>query len=51
MHASDLSAIEQSHSPLHQMAPGYLTATLSAIINGHKQSQIDGLLPWNSASA
>ena len=25
----------------------YLTATLTAIVNGHKQSQIDGLLPWN----
>jgi len=25
----------------------YLTATLSAIVNGHKQSQIDDLLPWN----
>jgi hypothetical protein len=24
-----------------------LTATLTAIVNGHKQSQIDGLLPWN----
>jgi len=28
----------------------YLTATLSAIINGHKQSQIDDLLPWNHAA-
>ena len=27
----------------------YLTATLSAIVNGHKQSQIDDLLPWNHA--
>ncbi|SFJ88567.1 IS66 C-terminal element [Bosea sp. OK403] len=25
----------------------YLTATLTATVNGHKQSQIDGLLPWN----
>ena len=25
----------------------YLTATLSGIVNGHKQSQIDDLLPWN----
>ncbi len=25
----------------------YLTDTLTAIVNGHKQSQIDGLLPWN----
>ena len=25
----------------------YLNATLSAIVNGHKQSQIDELLPWN----
>jgi hypothetical protein len=24
-----------------------VTATLTAIVNGHKQSQIDGLLPWN----
>ncbi|GLR61145.1 hypothetical protein GCM10007919_58740 [Rhizobium indigoferae] len=24
----------------------YLTATLTAIVNGHKQSQIDKLLPW-----
>ena len=25
----------------------YLTSTLSAIVKGHKQSQIDMLLPWN----
>ncbi len=25
----------------------YLTATLNAIVNGHKQSRIDELLPWN----
>ena len=25
----------------------YLTATLPAIVNGHKQSRIDDLLPWN----
>lgn len=25
----------------------YLTATLTAIVNGHKQSDIDALLPWN----
>jgi transposase len=25
----------------------YLTATLKAIVNGHKQSQIEKLLPWN----
>ena len=28
----------------------YLTATLTAIVNGHKQSQIDDLLPWNYAA-
>jgi hypothetical protein len=27
----------------------YLTATLTAIVNGHKQSRIDDLLPWNYA--
>ena len=27
----------------------YLTAALRAIVNGHKQSQIDALLPWNYA--
>ncbi len=27
--------------------PTYLTATLTAIVNGHKQSRIDELLPWN----
>ncbi|WP_261317261.1 transposase domain-containing protein, partial [Rhizobium leguminosarum] len=27
----------------------YLTATLTAIVNGHKQCQIEGLLPWNYA--
>ena len=27
----------------------YLTATLSAIVNDHKQSQINDLLPWNYA--
>jgi len=33
---------------LNQIEPhAYLTATLSAIVNGHKQSQIDDLLPWN----
>ena len=25
----------------------YLADTLSAIVNGHKQSDIDALLPWN----
>lgn len=25
----------------------YLTATLTAIVNGHKQSRIEELLPWN----
>ena len=25
----------------------YLTATLTSIVNGHKQSRIDELLPWN----
>jgi transposase len=25
----------------------YLTATLTAIVNGHKQSKINDLLPWN----
>jgi hypothetical protein len=25
----------------------YLTATLTAIVNGHKQSRINMLLPWN----
>ncbi|NRA86227.1 MAG: transposase domain-containing protein, partial [Rhizobiales bacterium] len=25
----------------------YITATLQAIVNGHKQSQIKQLLPWN----
>ena len=28
----------------------YLTATLTAIINGHKQSQIEELLPWHHLS-
>ncbi len=27
----------------------YLTATLAAIVNGHKQNRIDELLPWNYA--
>ncbi len=27
----------------------YLTATLRAIVNGHKQSQINDLLRWNYA--
>ena len=26
---------------------GYLTKTLAAIVNGHKQSRINELLPWN----
>ena len=36
--------------PQHVSHPCYLTATLQAIVNGHKQSQIDGLLPWNYAA-
>lgn len=28
----------------------YLTATLNAIVSGHKQSQINDLLPWMSAT-
>jgi transposase len=27
---------------------GYLSATLTAIVNAHRQSCIDELLPWNS---
>lgn len=27
---------------------GYLTCVLTAIVNGHKQNQIEELLPWNS---
>ena len=27
----------------------WLSATLTAIVQGHKQSQIDDLLPWNLA--
>ena len=27
----------------------WLSATLTAIVKGHKQSQIDDLLPWNYA--
>lgn len=35
---------------LNKIEPhGYLTATLTAIVNGHKQSRIDDLLPWNNA--
>ncbi|WP_165918560.1 transposase domain-containing protein [Rhizobium azibense] len=25
----------------------YLTATLTSIVNGHKQSRVDELMPWN----
>lgn len=25
----------------------YLSATLTAIVNGHRQSRIEELLPWN----
>ena len=28
----------------------YLTHTLSAIVNGHTQAQVDALLPWNYAA-
>lgn len=28
----------------------YLTQTLQAIVDGHKQSQVDALLPWNYAA-
>ncbi len=28
----------------------YLAATLTATVNGHKQSRIEELLPWNSAN-
>ncbi|WP_409527288.1 transposase domain-containing protein [Rhizobium lentis] len=28
----------------------YLTATLTVIVNGHKQSRIDELLPWKYAA-
>ncbi|WP_281032315.1 hypothetical protein [Rhizobium leguminosarum] len=31
--------------------PGpYLTATLSAIVNGHKQGWIEEMLPWNRSA-
>jgi transposase len=36
---------------LNKIEPhAYLTATLEAIVNGHKQSQIEQLLPWNYAA-
>ena len=28
----------------------WLTSTLTSIVNGHKQRQIDDLLPWNYAA-
>jgi hypothetical protein len=32
---------------MNGIAPqAWLTATLTAIVQGHKQSQIDDLLPW-----
>ena len=30
-------------------AHAWLSATFTAIVQGHKQSQIDELLPWNWA--
>ncbi len=36
---------------LNKIEPhAYLTTTLQAILNGHKQSQIEQLLPWNYAA-
>lgn len=36
---------------LNKVEPhAYMTATLQAIVNGHKQSQIKQLLPWNYAA-
>ena len=33
---------------LNKIEPqAYLTATLQAIVTGHRQSQIEQLLPWN----
>jgi hypothetical protein len=33
---------------LNQIEPhSYLTGVLTAIVNGHKQKDIDQLLPWN----
>lgn len=33
---------------LNQVEPhAYLTTVLAAIVNGHKQKDIDQLLPWN----
>ncbi|WP_424629707.1 hypothetical protein [Bradyrhizobium sp. SYSU BS000235] len=29
-----------------QVFSGYLSATLTAIVHGHRQSQIDVLMPW-----
>lgn len=35
-------------SKLNSVDPfAYLTATLTAIVSGHKQSQIDVLMPWS----
>lgn len=37
---------------LNELDPqAYLTATLTALVNGHKQSKIEELLPWNHAAA
>lgn len=32
----------------HNESTAYLTSTLAAIVNGHRQSRNDELLPWHS---
>ena len=42
---ADRNLQDQRHRTLRLLA--YLKATLTAIANGHAQSRIDDLLPWN----
>lgn len=44
----DSSLVERRTRTLSACALEYLTKTLTSIVNGHKQSRIEELLPWNS---
>jgi hypothetical protein len=42
-----METVEKSNNANPHLSMGYLTARLTAIVNGHKQSRVGELLSWN----
>ena len=44
------NGVVQAKAPARLIPGGLPTEAISAIVNGHKQSRIDDLLPWDHAA-